>query len=110
MDTSVLSENMTPQFKILTGQMAYWTEEGYLNSNIFYRASLEDVKKNFEEAKRIYPYLFRFGFIPSWCRRSATKRQKNILDKWKPGDKEEIFNEIVRQTLPPPSEWKELVI
>ena|SRR3990167_2171109 len=101
---------MTPQFKILTGHLAYWTKEGYLNHNPFMGASLEEVKVNFDEAKRVYDNIFRFGFIPAWIMTHATTDLRKRLERWKPGDPDIIFSEAVKQSTPVPVELRELII
>lgn len=58
----------TPQFKILTGHMAYFKSiDGYADCflNPFYKVDIETVKENMEEAKNIYKYVFN-EFIATW--------------------------------------------
>lgn len=96
---------MTFQFKILTGMLA-----SGMNINPFKGATEEDVKEDFDYAKKIYKGVFG-NFLSAWCLQKAFKQK--IISSLHPigKERERMLVAIVKGKIElPPKEWKELKI
>ncbi len=69
---------MTIQFKILT-EMMLAGKNGNNDINIFYKRTLEDVKNNFEKAKRVYEEEVFPNYVSAYCMYKA-KELDVVLD------------------------------
>jgi hypothetical protein len=59
------------QVQILTGLAAYWTKEGGLCVNPFYRHDLKSIKEHINFAKEVYPHVFK-SFLNGWFKQYGT--------------------------------------
>lgn len=50
---------MTIQFEILTKSRGYSTDDGGIHHNPFFNRSLEEVKNNLDQAKRVYSDIIK---------------------------------------------------
>jgi hypothetical protein len=106
-----MTEQITWQFRILTGLQGCWRGERLgLCANPFYKATKQEVLENWDYAVEIYRGVFTL-FLTAWCTRKA--RDLGLIPDTTlrtTTQYQSVIDEAVRQGIIklPPEEWKEL--